>query len=89
MPVFVRLAFCFQNKMADTTKFNYAVGHPWNVHEPEGAIGVYMVANRDVFYGTMADAQSLLQYCNGKLNEDERKHNPYKIYKLVEVPEYK
>jgi hypothetical protein len=75
--------------MADTIKFNYAVGSPWKANEPEGAIAIFMMANTEVFYGTMADAKSLQEYGNGKLNEDERKHNPYKIYKLVEVPEFK
>ena len=89
MPVFVRLAFCFWNNMANTTKFNYAVGRPWNIREPNGAVSTYMTYNNEVFYGTTADAHSLVEYCNGKLDEDERKRNPYKIYKLVEIPEYK
>jgi hypothetical protein len=84
MPVFVRLAFFFGTIM---TKFNYAVGQPWNVNEPEGAVGCYMMHNGEVFHGTMANAVALKDYCNDKLSDEELRTNPYRIYKLVEVTE--
>ena len=82
LPVSVRLAFYFGT---DMTKFNYAVGRPWKANEPEGAVATYMMANNEVFFGTMADATGFKHYCNSKLTEEELKHNPYRIYKLVEV----
>jgi hypothetical protein len=87
MPVFVRLASYFGTTMAEQIKFNYAVGHLWNVNEPDGAVSTYTFHNT-VFFGTMADARGLQAYCNKLLDEETQKRNPYKIYKLVELPDY-
>lgn len=84
MPVFVRLASYFGTNMATPIKFNYSVGRPWKASDPEGAVATYMMGNNEVFFGTMADARGFKEYCNSKLNDDERKHNPYRIYKLSE-----
>jgi hypothetical protein len=73
--------------MAEPIKFNYAIGRPWQVNEPDGAVGTYRYQN-EVFYGTMKDAREFQAYCNKKLDEADRKRNPYRIYKLVELPDY-
>jgi hypothetical protein len=89
MPVFVRLAFQKGIIMTEKTEFNYVVARPWDPTKPEGALGTYMSGGREVFTGTMAEAEEFKAYCNARITEEERARNPYKIYKLVEVPEYK
>jgi len=63
-------------------QFNYAVGHHWEGES--GAVGIYRYFN-DVHYGTMEDANKLLEYVRSKKKTRAEKAK-YKIFQLIELP---
>jgi len=67
-------------------QFNYSVGRPWNPEKPEDSVGCYAMGSEH-FFGTMAQARTFKAYCNATLSPTQLKTNPYRIYKLVEIPE--
>lgn len=58
-------------------KFNYAIGHYWN--DESGSIGCYSYFG-EVHYGTMEDAENMLDYVQGKSPEHD-----WKIFKVIGV----
>lgn len=60
-------------------EFNYCVGHYWE--DEKGQINSYAYGS-EVQYGTMKDAEALLEYVQSR----DTKHE-YKIFKVVEMVE--
>jgi hypothetical protein len=71
---------------APEEKFNFVVGYYWaNQANGDTEISTYSFG-RDVFYGTMKDAENYLKFV--KIQEKDRPkeaRHDYKIFKLVEV----
>ena len=70
----------------ETKKFNYAVGFYWEGND--GIISTY-AHGKEVFFGTIKEAQSFRDYCqirSDSVNEGKNKQT-YKIFKLVEISE--
>lgn len=61
-------------------KFNYVIGFDWGSNGgTKGIIGAYMIHNREIFFGTVEDADETLTYVKSKGSKTN-----YKIYKLEE-----
>lgn len=58
--------------------FNYVIGRPWDIYNPDGAICTYCYA-REVHYGTLRDAEEHKKYVEAKTGTEEF------IYKLVKL----
>jgi hypothetical protein len=72
-------------KKKQAKKFNYAVGHYWS--DESGGVGTYYYGS-DIFYGTMEQAQSFLQYVLDMDMKEKKKadRRDWRIFQLIEVP---
>ena len=68
--------------MDTNTKFNYAIGRPWHPEEENSEISFYTYGSQ-IDYGSMADAEKFLDYCNSRLEESDE--NKYSIYRVVKI----
>lgn len=59
--------------------FSYVIAHPW--YEEDGELCTYMLAGKEVHYGTAQEAQKTLDYVISQTAQDEP--NDYRIYKVV------
>ena len=71
-------------KKKQAKQFMYAVGHYWE--GDSGSVGCYAYGN-ELFYGTMAQAKSFLEYVQ---EENKKKkvvdRRDWRIFQLIEVP---
>ena len=71
-------------KKKQAKQFNYAVGHYWEGES--GSVGTYAYG-RELFFGTMDQAKSFLEYVQA---ENKKKkladRRDWRIFQLVEVP---
>lgn len=81
------------------TEFNFAIGRPHDINNPEGHVSFYACHGTNHF-GTIEEAQGFRDHCN-RMEESElrragkvdkrgqviREQGPYRIYKLVEIGE--
>jgi hypothetical protein len=72
-------------KKKPAKKFNYAIGHYWEGES--GSVGTYAYGN-EIFYGTMEQAQSFLQYVLDMDMKEKKKadRRDWRIFQLIEVP---